>query len=206
MNKNVFSSGTKKLTTKRKYYHGSATQIHGDFLQPREQFNSVQNKRVTGAFVTYHAEYAKFFALVKCLSGRGQINTIIDKKTGNKKIFFERLAKNIKPEFYLYTVYEPTDAPFIHDRGTEYYSTEPIKISGRKTYNTFAELRKMGYKIYELNEPLKNKRGTSTNDNLQSEMRQAISDGKYHRVDIADLIKQQPPRNAFQRLFNKQND
>ena len=78
--------------------------------------------------------------------------------------------------------------------------------SGRETYNTFAELRKMGYKIYELNEPLKNKPGTSTNDNLQSEMRQAISDGKYHRVDIADLIKQQPSRNILQRLFNKQND
>ena len=48
-----FNQGTQKLKTKNTpYYHGSATKITGGYLKPREQFNSVQNARVVGAFVT----------------------------------------------------------------------------------------------------------------------------------------------------------
>ena len=45
---------------KKSYYHGSATEIQDDALMPKEQWNSVQNARVKGAFVTSDKNYAKF--------------------------------------------------------------------------------------------------------------------------------------------------
>ena len=150
MKKDAFEYGSKQIES-RTFYHGSATKIDGDFLEPKEQFNSVQNKRVVGAFVTSDADYAKFFALVTCLSGSGQC------KLHGKKIFFERISDSIKPEFNLYTVVEQPDEKFIHDKGTEYYSPTPIKISKRQTCNTVDEIEKLGYEIYVLNEPLKSK-------------------------------------------------
>ena len=201
MKKDAFEYGSKQIES-RTFYHGSATKIDGDFLEPKEQFNSVQNKRVVGAFVTSDADYAKFFALVKCLSGRGQC------KLHGKKIFFERISDSIKPEFNLYTVVEQPDEKFIHDKGTEYYSPTPIKISKRQTCNTVDEIEKLGYEIYVLNEPLKSKQNKQSNDNshVQSEMHQAIANGAYHRVDVADLIKQQKSKSIFQKLFNWQKD
>ena len=136
MKKNTFEQATQQIES-RTFYHGSATKIDGDFLEPKEQFNSVQNKRVVGAFVTSDADYAKFFALVKCISGRGQCNL------HGKKIFFERISDSIKPEFNLYTVVENPGEKFIHDKGTEYYSPTPIKISKRQTCNTVEEIEKL---------------------------------------------------------------
>ena len=201
MKKNTFEQATQQIES-RTFYHGSATKIDGDFLEPKEQFNSVQNKRVIGAFVTSDADYAKFFALVKCISGRGQCNL------HGKKIFLERISDSIKPEFNLYTVVENPGEKFIHDKGTEYYSPIPIKISKRQTCNTVAEIEKLGYEIYVLNEPLKNKTSKQVKDNsrVQSEMRQAIENGAYHRVDIANLIRQQKSKSIFHKLFNWQND
>ena len=186
MKKNTFEHATQQIES-RTFYHGSATKIDGDFLEPKEQFNSVQNKRVVGAFVTSDADYAKFFALVKCISGRGQINL------DGKKIFFERISDSIKPEFNLYTVVENPGEKFIHDKGTEYYSPTTIKISKRQVCNTVEEIENFGYEVYVLNEPLKNKPNKQASDNshVQSEMRQAIINGAYHRVDVAHLIKQQ---------------
>ncbi|MDO4424017.1 MAG: hypothetical protein Q4C08_04455 [Pseudomonadota bacterium] len=201
MKKNTFEQATQQIES-RTFYHGSATKIDGDFLEPKEQFNSVQNKRVVGAFVTSDADYAKFFALVKCISGRGQCNL------HGKKIFFERISDSIKPEFNLYTVVENPGEKFIHDKGTEYYSPTPIKISKRQTCNTVEEIEKLGYEIYVLNEPLKNKTSKQASDNshVQSEMHQAIADGAYHRVDIANLIRQQKSKSIFHKLFNWQKD
>ncbi|MBQ2859047.1 MAG: hypothetical protein IJE82_01625 [Alphaproteobacteria bacterium] len=201
MKKNTFEQATQQIES-RTFYHGSATKIDGDFLEPKEQFNSVQNKRVVGAFVTSDADYAKFFALVKCISGRGQCNL------HGKKIFFERISDSIKPEFNLYTVVENPGEKFIHDKGTEYYSPTPIKISKRQTCNTVEEIEKLGYEIYVLNEPLKNKTSKQAGDNsrVQSEMQQAIADGAYHRVDIANLIRQQKSKSIFHKLFNWQKD
>ena len=201
MKKNTFEQATQQIES-RTFYHGSATKIDGDFLKPKEQFNSVQNKRVVGAFVTSDADYAKFFALVKCISGRGQCNL------HGKKIFFERISDNIKPEFNLYTVVENPGEKFIHDKDTEYYSPTPIKISKRQTCNTVEEIEKLGYEIYVLNEPLKNKTSKQASDNshVQSEMHQAITDGAYHRVDIANLIRQQKSKSIFHKLFNWQKD
>lgn len=201
MQKNTFEQATQQIES-RTFYHGSATKIDGDFLEPKEQFNSVQNKRVVGAFVTSDADYAKFFALVKCISGRGQCNL------HGKKIFFERISDSIKPEFNLYTVVENPGEKFIHDKGTEYYSPTPIKISKRQTCNTVEEIEKLGYEIYVLNEPLKNKTSKQASDNshVQSEMRQAIENGAYHRVDIAHLIRQQKSKSIFHKLFNWQKD
>ena len=201
MKKNTFEQAIQQIES-RTFYHGSATKIDGDFLEPKEQFNSVQNKRVVGAFVTSDADYAKFFALVKCISGRGQC------KLHGKKIFFERISDSIKPEFNLYTVVEKPGEKFIHDKGTEYYSPTPIKISKRQTCNTVEEIEKLGYEIYVLNEPLKNKPSKQAGDNshVQSEMHQAIADGAYHRVDVANLIRQQKSKSIFHKLFNWQKD
>lgn len=201
MKKDIFEQGTQNIES-RKFYHGSATKIDGDFLEPKEQFNSVQNKRVAGAFVTSDADYAKYFALVKCISGRGQCNL------HGKKIFFERISDSIKPEFNLYTVVEKPDEKFIHDKDTEYYSLTPIKISERQTCNTIEEIEKFGYEIYVLNEPLKNKPNKQANDNshVRSEMQQAIENGAYHRVDVANLIEQQKSQGLFHKMFNWQKD
>lgn len=201
MKKNTFEQATQQIES-RTFYHGSATKIDGDFLEPKVQFNSVQNKRVVGAFVTSDADYAKYFALVKCISGRGQCNL------HGKKIFFERISDSIKPEFNLYTVVEQPGENFIHDKGTEYYSPTPIKISKRQTCNTVEEIEKLGYEIYVLNEPLKNETSKQAGDNshVQSEMHQAIVNGAYHRVDIANLIKQQKSKSIFHKLFNWQKD
>ena len=49
MKKNIFEHATQQIKS-RTFYHGSATKIDGDFLEPKEQFNSVQNKRVIGAY------------------------------------------------------------------------------------------------------------------------------------------------------------
>ena len=201
MKKNIFEHATQQIKS-RTFYHGSATKIDGDFLEPKEQFNSVQNKRVIGAFVTPDADHAKFFALVKCISGHGQCDT------HGKKIFLERISDSIKPEFNLYTVVENPGEKFIHDKDTEYYSPTPIKISKRQTCNTVEEIEKLGYEIYVLNEPLKNKTSKQASDNshVQSEMHQAIENGAYHRVDIANLIGQQKSKSIFHKLFNWQKD
>ena len=55
---------------------------------------------------------------------------------------------------------------------------------------------------------LKNKtsKQTSNNSHVQSEMHQAIENGAYHRVDIANLIRQQKSKSIFHKLFNWQKD
>ncbi|MBO7333211.1 MAG: hypothetical protein J6U64_06085 [Alphaproteobacteria bacterium] len=192
----------------RCFYHGSATKIQGEFLQPKEQFNSAQDRRVLGAFVASDIEHAKFFALWKCLTGNGQTRQETDEKTGAKKIFFERLSNHIKPKFYLYTVHEPPETHFVHDRETEYYSTKPVKISERQICDTVEELNKLGYEIYVLNKPMKSKpcNRAENNVNVRFEMQQAITNGDYQQVDIADLIKKQQSRNVFQKMFGRQKD
>lgn len=91
MKKDIFEQATQNIES-RKFYHGSATKIDGNFLDPKEQFNSIQNKRVTGAFVTSDPDYAKFFALVKCLSGRGQCK--LDKKRYSLNRYLTALNQN----------------------------------------------------------------------------------------------------------------
>jgi len=183
----------KKNIESHTYYHGSATLIQDAFLQPKEQFNSIQNKRIIGAFVTSDKTYAKFFALIKCLS-KGQC------KLDGNKIFLEHLANPIKTEFFLYTVHEPIDKCFIHDKGTEYYSTSPIKIHSTETCNTLKEIQQLKYEIYVLDKPLENKiqKNTNNNINIQLEMNQVIKDKKYHRVDIDDLIQKHNSKKTSQ--------
>lgn len=181
-----------------KYYHGSNVEIHGDYLQPHEEFNSVQDNVVSGAFVTSDEKHAKFFAINHCIAGRGQTT-----KDGNK-IYLERLSDNIKTYFYIYTVYETPDNQFTHDKGTEYYSTKPIKISEFEKCDTAKEIEKLGYEIYVLNEPLKTKMNKKSGNNfdVQAEMAAAIKEKKYHRVDIANMIEQQAKHKA-QTLFDR---
>lgn len=176
----------KNIIEQHKYYHGSKNKIQDDYIQPKQQFNHEQNAVVTGAFVTSDKDYAKFFALNSCLS-RG--HTRLD----NHKIYFEKISDNIKPEFYIYTVYEHPDKPFIHDKGTEYYSSSPIKIAESEKYDTAAEIENLGYTIYVLDEPLKSKPDKESGNNFAAhkEMDKAIKEKRYHQVDIAKLIEQQ---------------
>ena len=90
-------------------------------------------------------------------------------------------------------MYETPDNTFIHDRKTEYYSTKPIKIAERRKYNTAQEIEKLGYEIYVLDEPLKNKIDKKSGNNfaVQQEMAERIEQKKFHRVDIAKMIEQQ---------------
>ena len=102
------------------YYHGSATEITDAYLQAPQQ----QTKYVNRQFVTTDLEYAKIRAIIQCIcDGRAKIS--------DNKIYLERLQDNIIPSFYIYTVYEPTDKPFIQDGEDEYHSTEPIRIAER---------------------------------------------------------------------------
>lgn len=197
----MFNQSTANLM-QSKYYHGSNVEIHDDYLQPHEEFNSVQDNVVSGAFVTSDEKHAKFFAINHCIAGRGQT-----KKDGNK-IYLERLSDNIKTYFYIYTVYETPDNQFTHDKGTEYYSTKPIKISEFEKCDTAKEIEKLGYEIYVLNEPLKTKMNKKSGNNfdVQAEMAAAIKEKKYHRVDIANMIEQQAKHKArtlFDRAFGR---
>jgi hypothetical protein len=185
----------------RKFYHGTHIELHDDYLQPRKNFNSLQNAVVSGAFVTSNEAFAKFFAINHCI-GTGHTST--DKN----KIYLERLSNNIIPEFYVYVVYETPDNKFVHDQGTEYYSTKPIKIAHRKKFSTVQEIKKLGYEIYVLNEPLKSKMNKKSGNNfdVQSEMAAAIKEKRYHRVDIAGMIEQQSKHkgwNLFSNFFGR---
>ena len=187
------------MDTSQPFYHGSAKQIPGSHLMPRNQWNSVQNTRVNGAFVTSDINSAKFFALNKCIAGPGQVNL------DNKKIYLERLANKIKPHFYVYTVYETPDSTLIHDRGNEYYSETPIKIAEVQKYDTGAELDKLGFEVYVLDEPFKENNVDSMhakdNSARQNHMLSAIQQGKYHRVNITELLKRQK-KNTFKNAIN----
>lgn len=135
--KDIFNNAT-HIIEQHKYYHGSNVEITGGYLKPHEEFNSVQDGVVSGAFVTSDINHAKFFAINHCIAGRGQTT-----KDGNK-IYLERLSDNIKTYFYVYTVYETPDNQFIHDKGTEYYSTKPIKISESEKMRYGKRNRKIG--------------------------------------------------------------
>ena len=191
--KKVFDMASTVLDS-RKYYHGTKREISGDYLMPRETFNSLQDGMVSGAFVTSDINLAKFFAINSCI-GMGQTKSI------DNKIYLERLADHIRPEFYIYTVYETPDNPFIHDNETEYYSTKPIKIAEKQKCNTAQEIEKLGFEIYVLNEPLENKVNMESGNNLpvRAEMDNAIKQNKFHRVDIAKMIEQQS-QYVFQKI------
>lgn len=184
---NTFNKASEKLN-QRKFYHGTHTELLDDYLQPRKNFNSLQNDTVTAVFVTSDEAYAKFFAIKHCI-GLGHVELYYN------KIYLERLSNNIIPEFYVYIVYETPDNQFMHDRGIEYYSTKPIKIAYRKQFNTVEEIKRIGYEIYVLNEPLKTNKGTNNNFGVQKEMQERIDQKQFHRVDIASIIKKQITNN-----------
>ncbi len=168
--------------TRKPFYHGSSNEIDGNYLKPRPQWNSVQNRRVVGAFVTSDPDYAKRFAIVNSMQyGQGHHS--------NKKFYMEGLQKNIKTKLFLYTVHETPGQPFIHDRGSEYYSEKPIKIDTRETFDIVAEIERMGYEIYVLNKRFP--ANVTSPREKQQLMNVAIANGQYHRVDIAKIIKEQ---------------
>ena len=183
----IFKRAKSKVTHK-KYYHGSVADIKDDYLCPREQFNHVQDGVVTAVFVTTNFDYAKFFPINRCI-GTGHC------RLDGKKIFLEKLRADIKPVFYVYTLYETPDNHFVLDPGseTEFCSTKPIKIAKREKFNTAQEIKKLGYEIYVLDEPLKSKVDKKSGNNfaMQQEMDEAIKQKKFHRVDIAGMIAQQ---------------
>ena len=155
------------------YYLGSATAITDDYLQVPQQ----QTKSKNGQFVTTDLEYAKIRTIMQCISG-GRATM-----AGNK-IYLERLRNNIVPNFYVYTVYEPTDKPFTQDGDDEYHSSEPIMIAERTKYNTAKEISALGVEVFVLDEPI-NEVGAK-GDEI---MRAAIQNGKFHRIDIEDIMR-----------------
>ena len=174
--------------TKTPYYHGSATEITDAYLQASQQ----QTKYVNGQFVTTDLEYAKIRAIIQCISG-GQA------KISDNKIYLERLQDNIIPSFYIYTVYEPTDKPFIQDGEDEYHSTEPIRIAERTKYNTAKEISTLGFDVFVLDEPI-NEPGAKKAEI----MNKAIQNGKFHRVDIEDVMR--VPEKLYHGSMKEKND
>ncbi len=155
------------------YYHGSATEITDAYLQAPQQ----QTKYVNRQFVTTDLEYAKIRAIIQCIcGGRAKIS--------DSKIYLERLQDNIIPSFYIYTVYEPTDKPFIQDDEDEYHSTEPIRIAERTKYNTAKEISTLGFDVFVLDEPI-----NEVGSKKAEIMNKAIQNGKIHRIDIEDIMR-----------------
>ena len=179
------------------FYHGTKTEILGEYVRPNRAFNSVQDKICSGAFATTDLKHAKFFAINSCLSGNGHT------QQDGKKVFLERLSSNIKTRFFVYSLYETEDNPFIHDIGTEYYALKPIKIASFQTFNTAEEIKNLGYEVYVLNEPLKSVSDMKSGNNfdVQAEMADAIEKKMYHRVDVDAIIQQQQSQSAFYRMF-----
>lgn len=174
------------------YYHGSATDITDAYLQPARQFNSKQTKSVGGSFVTTDLEYAKIRAIIQCIcGGRAKIS--------DNQIYLERLQDNIIPSFYIYTVYEPTDKPFIQDGEDEYHSTEPIRIAERTKYNTAKEISTLGLDVFVLDEPI-NEVGAKKAEI----MNKAIQNGKIHRIDIEDIMR--VPAKLYHGSMKEKND
>ena len=182
----------------KKYYHGSGTEILGGVVQPNVAFNSVQDRTCRAAFVTSDKDQAEFFAINHCISGNGHI------RQDGKRVYLERLSPNIKNQFYVYTVSETKENPFIHDQGTEYYATKPIQIAEAEKFGTLNEIRRLGYEIYVLNEPLKNKMNKTLDNNfdVQAEMTKAIKEKKYHPVNIEEEMRRQS-RNVFGRMLGR---
>ena len=170
-----FENGIETVHKKLKpYYHGSATELTGNSLHPRRQYTHKMDARVNAVFVTPDIEYAKLFAMRKCISGNGKIRIIYNEKTDKKKMYFEKLSDNITPYFYIYSVLESAESPFIHDSGSEYYSLTHVKIINKQKHSLVKELLKSKCEIYVMDEPL--------NDGPI---------GKHHRIDIKDIISHQ---------------
>jgi len=185
------------------FYHGSKTEIRSDYLQPQRAFNSVQDKLCFGAFVTSDLDQAKFFAINSCISGNGH------SLQKDNRIYLERLSPHIQTHFHVYTVHETKENPFIHDRGSEYYSTKPIRITSARNFDTAKEIQQLGYEICVLDVPLKSKANLRSGNNfdVQAEMAKAVKEGKYHLVNIDEIIEKQS-KNVFYRIFRNflQND
>ena len=188
--KNVYSNG-------KKYYHGSKTEISGGILYPNQAFNSIQDKVCSGVFVTSDIADAKFFAINRCISGNGHT------RLEGKKIYLERLSSNIQRHFFVYSLYETLENPFVHDRGTEYYSVKPIQIVDTEKFNTAEEIKKAGYEVYVLNATLERSsyKKTDNNFDVQEKMAKLIEEKKYHRVDIEKEMEKQS-KSMFRRIFH----
>lgn len=184
--------------SKKTFYHGTKEKIHGVYIHPNRAFNSVQDRMCSGAFVTSDLNHAKFFAINSCLSGNGHT------KQEGKKLYLERLSPHIKTQFHVYSLYETGDNPFVHDTGTEYYALKPIKIASSQTFNTAEEIKKLGFEVYVLNEPLKSSANTQAGNNfdVQAEMESTIQKGAFHRIDVDSVIQQQQSQGMFRRIFN----
>ena len=173
-NKN-FRKGIEKAEQKSKpYYHGSATELSDDHLRPKKQYTHKRDNTVNAVFVTPDIEYAKLFAMRKCISGNGNVRIVYNEKESRKQMYFEKIADNIPTYFYIYTVVETPETPLVHDAGTEYYALSPMKIIKRTRYSLIKELIKSGCEIYAMDEPLNDGRV-----------------GKHHSLDLKDIIKHQ---------------
>ena len=176
MKSKVFKSGTKAVKQMGIiYYHGSDTEIVGDILQPKKQKTHDHDQIVNAVFITPDITYAKLFAIRKCIGGNGEILITFDDTDGKNKIYLGQLSKKIKPYFYTYSVKEDKNRPFTRDSHKEYYSLSPLHIIEKTKHSVIKELSKLNCEVYILDEPIKDHKI-----------------GKHHRVNIKDIISNQP--------------
>ncbi|MBR5904357.1 MAG: hypothetical protein IKZ49_02365 [Alphaproteobacteria bacterium] len=176
MKSKVFKSGTKSVKQMgTMYYHGSDTEIIGNVLQPKKQKTHDHDKIVNAVFLSPDITYSKLFAIRKCIGGDGEILITFNDTDGKNRIYLNQLSKHIKPYFYIYSAKESKTSPFIRDSYKEYYSLSPVDIIEKKKLSVVKELSKLNCEVYILDEPIKDHKV-----------------GKHHRVDLKDIISNQP--------------
>ncbi len=176
MKTNAFISGIQQL---KPFYHGSNVDVD-NILLPQQKQNHANNKLINVIFVSPDINYAKMFAIRKCLGGDGASRVSFrNTGTGKNKLFLEKISDTICPNFYIYTVYQTPDNKFIKDANDEFYSEKPLIISNKEKYNLIQELNNLNCDVYVFD----------TKITTAKSINNAIEAKQYHRVIIADVIQ-----------------
>ncbi|MCL1785686.1 MAG: hypothetical protein FWG39_00860 [Alphaproteobacteria bacterium] len=168
-------------------YQGSDKEIKGGFLEPQPSSSNAGDKRVTAVFATSDYNYAKRFALRKCLAGGPQTINLI-----NNKLLFSELKENPDEVFYVYSV---DGAGFEHDVGTEYMRFERVRIDGVQIIDVAQELESNAWEIYIKDDDFdKDYKKIPRDDGAQKSkfIDECIKSGRIKRVtDIPKQIRRQ---------------
>ena len=141
----IINSAKKKLEKPRVLYHGSDVKV--TVLKPAWNFNNRQTKKIRGVFAT-DFERAKMFAIYSAFKGEGFGNL----SSRNKTMLVENIKETIGEEFYIYTV--DADGFVLDDSkpevGEYYIENKDVKIKDMQVFDTAAEIKKAGWRIYRL--------------------------------------------------------
>lgn len=162
------------------FYHGSTTPLKaGDFLRPRETFNSDLNQKVSAVFATPDFNYAKKFAISSLLSGNGL--TWFD----NNKMIFQKIKKNVLPKFF---VFEIDGGGFQLDARNEYYFNGKKEIWAVHEFDSLREIENMKLDIYEFDELQTAVDWSSQKPRQQKIIDDIVENKKLRKVDIRKII------------------